>query len=31
MTDDEQISALFDQMRQAWTDGDAVACTHQFD
>jgi uncharacterized protein (TIGR02246 family) len=25
MTDDEQIGALFDQMRQAWTDGDAVA------
>jgi uncharacterized protein (TIGR02246 family) len=25
MTDDEQISALFDQMCRAWTDGDAVA------
>jgi uncharacterized protein (TIGR02246 family) len=25
MTDDEQISALFDRMCQAWTAGDAVA------
>jgi uncharacterized protein (TIGR02246 family) len=25
MTDDAQIRALFDQMCQAWTDGDAVA------
>jgi uncharacterized protein (TIGR02246 family) len=25
MNDDQQISALFDQMRQAWTDGDAAA------
>ena len=25
MTDDDQISALFDQMCRAWTAGDAVA------
>jgi uncharacterized protein (TIGR02246 family) len=25
MTDDQQISALFEQMCQAWTDGDAAA------
>jgi hypothetical protein len=30
MNDDQQISALFDQMRQAWTDGDAVAYGRRF-
>jgi uncharacterized protein (TIGR02246 family) len=30
MTDDEQITALFDQMCRAWTAGDAVAYGHCF-